>query len=493
MRPLNTAILALVVAALGAFVWFYEIRGADQRAERAAAEKRLFPGVEVEQIGLITLATKDGKQVRLERVEGDWKMLAPLTFPADHATAESLASTLATLQHEATIDDPAPPAEYGLEDPPKVRFRAGERDYELKVGSRSPVGGNTYVATADAKPVHAVASYRVASLERSLDDLRDKRVMRFEREAVVELRVRWKDGAVRLVRDDQDPEVWRLAEPLAAAADGRAVSKALSDLEFVRASGFEDAPAAGVRRALERPELSVEIVTRADGQEGVARLALAAAEAGKRYAHGNASDAVYQLPAGALDDFPRSVLGWRDKEVARFLPNEARRFELAFHAEGAGESLVVSGRKDGDAWKTEPEALRPDAVEGLVTELSGLQARTIAAESMGERERASLGLEPPRAVIRVFGGPEPGSDAPLAEVRLGVARPESGIAAKRPDRDTIYWLPYERGEQIPVSAEALRKQFVEAPAAAQAPEGAAPTAPAQDAAPAAEPPPPSPE
>jgi hypothetical protein len=474
MKPRNTAILALVVAALGAFVWLYEIRGADERADRAAAEKRLFPGVEVEQVSLITLTTKDGEEVRLERVEGEWKILAPRTFPADHATAESLASTLATLQHEATIDDPAPPAEYGLEGPPKVRFRAGDREYELRVGNRSPVGGNTYVATADAKPVHAVASYRVASLERSLGDLRDKRVMRFERDAVVELRVRWKDGAARLVRDDQDPELWRLTEPLAAAADGRAVSKALSDLEFVRASGFEDAPTADVRRSLERPELSVELVTRADGKEATARLALAAAAGGKRFARGNASDAVYQLPAGALEDFPRSVVGWRDKEVARFLPNEARRFELAFHAEGAGESLVVSGRREGDAWKTEPEALRADAVEALLTELSGLQARTLAAESMGERERAALGLEPPRVVIRVFGGPEAGSDAPLAEVQLGVARAESGIAAKRPDRDTVYWLPYERGEQIPLSAEALRQQFVEAPAAAPAPEGAAP-------------------
>ncbi len=473
MRLRNTAILALVVAALGAFVWLYEIRGADERADRAAAEKRLFPDVEAAQISLITLTTKDGKEARLERVEGAWKLLAPISFPADHATAESLASALATLQSEAAIDDPAPLAEYGLEGPPRVRFRAGDRELELRVGGRSPLGGNTYAATAAAKPVYAVAGYRATALERNLDDLRDKRVMRFERDAVVELRVRWKDGAARLVRDDQDPEVWRLAEPLAAAADAGAVSKALSDLEFLRASGFDDAPDAAVRKALERPELAVELVTRADGKEGVARLALGAAKEGSRPARGSASEAVYRLPGGALDDFPRSVLGWRDKEVARFLPSEARRFELAFHAEGAGESLLVSGRREGEAWKTEPEVLKAGAVESLLGELSGLEAQAIAAESMGERERAGLGLAPPRAVVRVFGGPEPGSDAPLAEVHLGVARPESGIAAKRPDRETVYWLPFERGEQIPVSAEALRERFV-APA-----ETPAPAAPAE--------------
>ena len=95
----------------------------------------------------------------------------------------------------------------------------------------------------------------------------------------------------------QNREVWRLAEPLEAAADARTVSKALSDLEFVRATGFDDAPATAVVASLEQPELAVELVTRADGKEGTARFALGAAgEGGVRPARGNAAEAVYRLP-----------------------------------------------------------------------------------------------------------------------------------------------------------------------------------------------------
>jgi len=214
MNPRNTAILALVVTALGAFVWLYEIRGAEERSEREAAEKRLWKDVEAEQISLVTLRTKDDEEARLERVEGAWKLLAPISFPADASAADGIAETLAGLAAEATIDDPAPLAEYGLEGPPRVRFRAGERELALRVGSRSPVGANSYVATSEDKPVYAVQSFRLTSLERSLDDLRDKRPMRFDREAVTELRVRWKGGAARIVRDAEDRSLWRLAEPL---------------------------------------------------------------------------------------------------------------------------------------------------------------------------------------------------------------------------------------------------------------------------------------
>jgi hypothetical protein len=480
MNPRATALLALAVAALGAFVWLYEIRGADERAERSEAEKRVFRGVEADDVTEVTLRAKDGRDVRLEKGEGGWRIVEPVAFPADAANAESIASTLAGLRSEAVVDDPGPPAEYGLEGGPQVRFRASGQEHVLRIGARSPVGANTYVATAADRPVFAVASYRTASLERSLDDLREKRVARFDRDAVVEARVRWAGAGVRLVRDEQDPEAWRLVEPLEAAADGRTVSKLLSDLEFLRATSFDDAPSAEVTASLDAPELAIELRTKADGGEGTVRVAFGKAQGSELPARGQVEGAVYELPAGRLADFPRSVDAYREKTLARFVASEARRFELAFHGEGEAQSHVVTGQREGEGWKTAPETLDPQKVEDLVRELSGLEGKAIAAESMGPAERAKLGLEPPRAVLRAFGGPEEGDDAPLAEVHLGVEDPQRGIAARRPDRETVYWLASERAAELPTSLEALRARFAAKPAAEEG-------APAAEPAPAAPP------
>jgi hypothetical protein len=492
MNPRATALLALVVAALGAFVWLYEIRGADERAERSEAEKRVFRSVEADDVSEVTLRPKDGAEIRLEKAESGWRITAPISFPADAGTAESVASALAGLRSEAVIDDPGPLAEYGLEGEPRVRFRADGEEHVLRIGGRSPLGANTYVATAADRPILVVASYRTASLERSLDDLREKRLARFERDAVVEARVRWKGGAVRLVRDEEDTEAWRLVEPLEAPADGRTVSKLLSDLEFLRATGFVDAPPADVVKRLEAPELAVELRTKADGKEGTVAVALGAPDGENAPARGQVEGAVYQIPAGRLGDFPRSVDAYRDKTLARFAPSEARRFELAFHGEGAGESLAVTGTREGEAWKTAPEALDPEKVEALLRELSGLDGASVAAESMGPAERAELGLEPPRAVLRVFGGAAEDADALLAEVQLGTLDPKRGIPARRPDRETVYYVAAERAEQLPVSLEALRAGFVAkapepaaegAPGAAAGEPGAAASPPAPGAAP----------
>ena len=49
MNPRTTAILALLVAALGAFVWLYEIRGGEARSEEEA-KKRVFRDVKADSI-----------------------------------------------------------------------------------------------------------------------------------------------------------------------------------------------------------------------------------------------------------------------------------------------------------------------------------------------------------------------------------------------------------------------------------------------------------
>ena len=69
MNPRTTGILLLVAAALFAFVWLYEIRGGDERAEAEAREKRLF-AVEPEDVAWLAFTTEDGVAVRAEPLEG---------------------------------------------------------------------------------------------------------------------------------------------------------------------------------------------------------------------------------------------------------------------------------------------------------------------------------------------------------------------------------------------------------------------------------------
>ena len=185
MNPRSTAILFLVAATLGAFVYFYEIGGEAGRKEAEAAQKRLFAGVDSEKIDWISLRTTDGQAARLERHDGAWRIREPLDFPADRFAADGLASALAQFSSETVIEEPRPSDVYGLDaSEPTVRFSAGGVEHTLFAGDKTPVGANHYASVGGKPDVYTVASHRVEGLEKAFDDLREKRIAHFEASAV---------------------------------------------------------------------------------------------------------------------------------------------------------------------------------------------------------------------------------------------------------------------------------------------------------------------
>jgi hypothetical protein len=121
--------------------------------------------------------------------------------------------------------------------------------------------------------------------------------------------------------------------------------------------------------------------------------------------------------------------------------------------------------------------MAPGRASQLVSELSALRAEDVAADAMGDAERAAFGLAPPRATLRVLGKPNEGhaDGAVLAEVMLGLPQPDGRIPAQRGGEPVVYWLAASAREQLPVSLAAFRESFV-AKEDAKPAEGAEPAA-----------------
>ncbi|MDH3686624.1 MAG: DUF4340 domain-containing protein [Myxococcales bacterium] len=466
MNPRNTLALAVVVAALGAFVWFYEIRGAVARDEAAAAEKRLFPGVEADLVTAIELTTTDGADARLERDSGVWTLTRPVDFPADAAAADGLAGSLASLMSESAFDEPAPLAEYGLDGEPLVRFEAGEREGALRVGKTSPVGSNTYVATAADAPVYVVETYRTTALRKSLDDLREKRILDFDERQLRRLALRWPDGGVVLTRESEETP-WRVIEPVADAADDSTVDRLVSDLRYLRAIGFDDAPGDDEALGLATPAFDADLELAASDEES-RRIGIAIGDAtsdDKRAVRAEREGMVFEIAAAGLDDFPRRVDAYRDRELLRFAAGDAARIEFTF-ADG-GDGHVVTAERGDEGWSSQPESVEGERLTRLVTELAGLRAESIAAESAGPEELVGLGLDPAQVQIRVFKaeGTDAEDAAPvlLGELAIGSTTAGRGFVARRPDRATVFLVDAALAEHIPVSLDALRNRFLAPP------------------------------
>ncbi len=454
MSPRTTLLLAVAVAALGAFVWFWEVEGAADRAAAEQTAKEVFPDLTPEALTALVVRSDEGDEVRLER-DGGWRLRAPVDAPADPMTADALAAAVADLATESTFDDPEPRESYGLTGEPRVRAEAGERHVALWLGDATPTGTNTYVAAEGDERVFTVATYRTNALRKSLGDLRDARILSFDREAVTDVEVTWKGGGVAVAKGE---EAWRVRKPLDAAADEGTISGLLSDLSYLRAEDYVDEPAAEQRTALGSPAYQVTLRGAEDAVLAELRIAFAGGDEGegtRRLVQGR-EGFLYEIAEGRLDDLPRTVTAFRFKELSSFPVNDAARFELAF--QGEGEELLVQAEQTAEgSWTSTPEPLAPGKASRLLSELSSLEAADIAAESMGPDELAGIGLAPPRVTVRVL--PEEG-DTALAKLHLGRLEPGRGIAAQRPDDPIVYWLPEALAEHLPVSLEAWRNRFL---------------------------------
>lgn len=461
MSPRTTGIVFLLAAALAAFVYFYEIRGEEGRKQAEERAKQLFPDVDPEDVSSIELITNDDRKARAERREGTWRLVEPLEFPADAFAVDGMASALAQLTSEAVYESPQPPEVYGLgEGAEEIRFEADGGSHVLRLGDDAPLGGNAYVSVGGAEPVYTVASYRVSALRKSLDDLREKRILRLDRDTVRRIEARWPDGRVALERGEDG---WRLVAPLETRADPETVDDLLSDLSFLRADGFVDDPPPDAEAGLAPPALTLELSGEPpdEGAEPPTwSIAIGRDLDGKSRLVRTAQASLFRIPADRLADFPRDLVAYRFKQLAKFSPSDARRVELSFRPP-EGEAVVVTATRGETGWTSSPEPIPPERITRMVSELSRLRATGILADAMGPDELAQLRLAPANAVIAVFGDEaEDAEAAKLAEVHLGALNGDVGIAARAAGDETVYEIDYELAGHLPVSLDALRNRFV---------------------------------
>ncbi|MBW2272716.1 MAG: DUF4340 domain-containing protein [Deltaproteobacteria bacterium] len=478
MNPRTTGLLALAAALLGAFVYFYEIRGGDRRERVEEASRRIFPEVEASEIDLLDLSSTEGVRARALREQGRWLLVEPLDFPGDTVALDGIAGSLAQLTSESAIESPREPGVYGLgEGARRLAFRAGEERHELVIGKQTPVGESTYVARgAQPERVLTVATWRIDSLSHGLDELRDRRVLVFDRGAVDELVIRWPGSEIVLAKR---ADGWWIRKPAGAGrADDPQVENLLSDLSFLRAEGFVDEPRPAEEAGLEEPafELLLRIGKGVEGageraaQGRELRFALGSAvEDRQRLALGKESGVLYRVDENRISDLPRDFFAYRFKTLSSFVLSEISAVEIDFRPEESAGQSPAGVRLERDAvgvWHGSPLELREGVAARLVAELAQLEGVSIVADAMGPEELAAVGLAPPGVILRAYAarGPEAGVDAgaalPVAEVHLGHSDPERGAIAKAPDRDTIYRIDPVLSEQIPVSHEAFMSRFV---------------------------------
>ena len=451
----TTAVLALVAALLGAWVYFVEVRSAEESAETVVPLE-----LEADDVRALELSLEDGAaRARLERDAEDpdlWRLTAPIRYRADSGTVSGILSTLAGLEADSVVDDP--PEDLGpfglMEGARTVQIFVGEEAPRvLRLGNETPVGSARYLQVEGDARLFTVAEWRASSFETDLFRLRDKRVTERSAEGVTgfqvvaggALVVKARIGTAPLSGDEDAP--WEVVEPVVDAGDGERIGRLIEDLMLLRATAFIDDPGEAGEYGLEPAELTIELAR----GEGIERFELGQ-KSGKTYVRTSQRPVVFEIPERVFTDVPRDLFAYRDKQVLSFDEDAAARVELEFPRDDETYALVQS---EG-SWEVEEIDGEIDSfrVDDLLYALHELEAIALEAQSADPGE---IGLASPRVRVRVLDG----AGAVLGQLELGDPTVERGTAARSTRADRLWRVDNAVGQDVPLSPEAFRSNFFE--------------------------------
>ncbi|GIW41194.1 MAG: hypothetical protein KatS3mg076_1771 [Candidatus Binatia bacterium] len=391
MRLRNTLVLLLILAGLGAYVYFVE-RPREQREE----EKKKLLAFEPDEVTEIRLSASD-RTIVLAKEDGSWKLREPIAAPADEFAVKGLLRAVADAEVKRSLEDAGEKlADYGLEPPEiELRLRTGEKELPvLKVGKKTPVGYSVYLQKGDDPAVLLSSGSLEGALDKKVEDLRDRTVVRFEEDKVRRVALSKPDGEIVLVRADGK---WRMERPEPRDADADVVRSFLTSLRTMRAVEFvSDDPKDLGEYGLDSPRLAVHLLAEGDREDRV----LFGRENDKRqvYVKREGAPTVLAVSQWVYRDLDKKPIDFRDKTVLAFSEDEARRIRVE-RSDGGSFELV---RKDGD-WALENPGGKTIGyrIEQFVRDVRDLEGYDVAGENV--TDLSAFGLEKPKLRITVLG------------------------------------------------------------------------------------------
>ena len=302
---LTTLVLLAIAAGAVAVAWFgVHLRGAEEKAEEGRSKRVMaIDPARVRELRLVSGADA----ARLVREGETWRLVEPVAADADPDAVKRLLDRLSSLERRATSARagalPSDLRPYGL-DAPRARIEATLDDGKvetLALGEDTGFDGAMFVQPTSGEIVVVVGEAR-GDLVPGLEDLRDKRVLRFDGASAAALRIEGEGGPIEVRKEGED--AWKLVAPKEGKVEGWKVTSALSTLASLDAAAIAgEGPKVAAAAGLDPPRRTYVV------------LDAAGKELGRVLLGNEKGDRVLAKPGGSPRVF--EVEGWRVKGLPK--------------------------------------------------------------------------------------------------------------------------------------------------------------------------------
>ena len=432
LRSLILATVALLVL-VGLLYWSDHRKPTEDTAKASTDTAPAILKLDEGSITKLELKKKAAEPIVLTKNgSGAWQITQPKPLNADQSVVSSALSTLSSLNSERLVDDKASDLkQYGL-DQPSFEADITEKDnksQKLLLGDDTPAGSAVYAMLAGDPRVFTVASYKKTSIDKGVNDLRDKRLLNVSADKVSRVDLTRKNQEIEFGRAKDE---WQIVKPRPLRADSTQVGELVSKLADARMdltgsdADIKDAASAFAKAA---PIAVVKLTDQSGTQELQVRK-----NKDTYYAKSSAVEGAYKIGSDLGQAVDKGLDDFRNKKLFDFGYSDPAKIEM--HS-GSKAYFLTKGGAD---WWSNGKKMDAATVQPLISDI-----RDLAAAKFVESGFAS-----PTIDLTVT------SDDGKRVEKVSIAKSGDSYIAKRENDPFLYQLDASAVDGLQKSADGIK-------------------------------------
>lgn len=417
MKFRGLILATVVLLALGGTLYWSEHRKPTDDKPNTSNTAPSILKLDESAITRVELKKIDAEPIVLTKsASGAWQISEPHPYEADQNNVSSTLSSISSLTSERVVDEkPSDLKQFGLA-PPAVEVDVFEKDnksQKLLLGDDTPTGSAVYTMLAGDPRVFTIASYNRNTIAKTLNELRDKRLLPVSPDQISRLEIVRKNQTIEFGRNKED---WQILQPRPLRADSTKVgdlAQKLTDarMDLNKADGESKETATAFKAAT--PVATAKITD----PSGEKQLEIRKSK-DDYLAKSSVVDGMYKVNADLAHALDKGVDDFRSLKVYDFSFADPNKVEIH-----SGSKTYVLTRSGND-WLSNGKKMDVDSVGPLLSNL-----RDLSADSF-----VDAGFAAPTTEITVTS-----NDGNRVE-KVSIAKTEGAYIAKRENESTLYHL-----------------------------------------------------
>lgn len=369
MKTHSLLIAAFVLLVLTGFLyWSGKHKPADDSSKISADTPPQILKLDEGSITKLELKKKDAEPVVLTRENsGDWQITQPKPYRADQSSVNSLASALSSLNSDRLVEEKgADLGTFGLNQP-SFEVDLTEKDsksQKLLVGDDTPASGGVYAMLSGDPRVFTIASYTKTSIDKGLNDLRDKRLLPMNADKISRVELIKKGTDIEFGRSKYD---WQIVKPSPMRADGMQVGDLVRELTDAKM----DLTSSDTKDAASKYSSGTLVATAKVTDEASTQELQVRKNKDDYYAKSSAVDGAYKIDSTLGKELDKKLDDFRNKKLFDFGYNDPDKVEVH---NGSKSYFLTRGTAGSDDWWSNGKKMDGADVESVISDLRDLSA-----------------------------------------------------------------------------------------------------------------------